>query len=198
MGYTPRLDTQLGRGIRVPGRTRGSRDCGPRTWRMGIDAVTKGDLRPGIKELRKRGSVSGPQQTSIFDAKKAVESYKRPPGRKALKYTIVRKVADVKTAAAKQRGVHICVHYGEWNKRTSGYTGDPNFQGGHSMLVKGQRYYRGTKQWLVLDPLEDGRRSNIRQGPTWRNASAVIAAMERFAGGQGRCYAGVFGGGGKR
>jgi len=48
MTYLPAHQAQLGAGIPVPGRTRGSRDCGPRTVSMGIDKLTEGQVALGI------------------------------------------------------------------------------------------------------------------------------------------------------
>lgn len=196
MGYAPRFQHQLGRGVLVPGRTRGSRDCGPRTWQMGVDFQTKGEKVPRITTLRRRAGKSGPKPTSIYDAKKAIDGM-NVRNRKPLRYYIKSRIADVKTAVKAGKYVHVCIDYGKWNDLMR-RTGDPLFRDGHSMGVLGQRTWKGEVQWLLWEPLEDHRRANIPQGPRWVPREHVVKAMEAFGGGAGRCYAGVFGGGGKR
>ena len=198
MPNLPKHQAQLGRGPPVPGRTRGSRDCGPRTWQMGVDYLTKGQKVPGITELRRRGNVPGPQPTNVQDAKLAVESYQKIKGRKPLRYYIKSRIADVKTAVAKGKFVQCAIDYGKFNDLMH-RTGDPNFRGGHSIGILGQKTLKsGRVRWLLWDPLDDNRRGEIPQGPRWVDRWKVIRSMESFAGGKGRCYAGVFGGGQKR
>jgi hypothetical protein len=195
--YTPKFQPQLGRGVPVPGRTRGSRDCGPRSWQMGIDFLTKGRKRPGVWDLRRRGNVTGPVPTSVWDAKLAVESFDSIRGLTPLRYYIRRDIESVRRAVHNGKYVHVCVDYETMNKLMT-RTGDPNFKGGHSIGVLGERKLGGTVQWRIFDPLDDARRAEIPQGPRWVKRWKVIRAMEDFALGEGRCYAGVFGGGRKR
>ena len=182
--YLPKLQPQLGRGQPVPGRTRGSRDCGVRTVQMGIDALTHGRRRPGVMALRKRMRRTGPEPTNVNNAKLAVESYK------GLRYSIKRDQASVKQAVAHGRFVQCCVRYDVFTQQGH-KTGDPFFSGGHSIGVLGQRHHHGVLEWRVFDPIMDGRRHGIDQGPVWVRASAVLAGMRALAGGP-RIYAGVF------
>jgi len=195
MIYLPDHQAQLGRGTPVPGRTQGSRDCGPRTVQMGLDKLTEGELVPTIPALRKRMGTPGPVQTNVYDAREGVESY-RVKGRKPLRYTIRDRIADVKRAVAGGKYVQCCIDYGHFNR--SGRTGDPVFTGGHSIGVLGQRERQGEMWWLLWDPLDDARRAGIPQGPRWVPRDRIVSAMESFAGAQGRAYAGVFTGGRKR
>lgn len=198
MPYVPRHQKQLVRGIPVPGRTTGSRDCGPRTIQMGIDFLTKGDLVVGIADLRKRMGRPGPQPTNVQNAKTGVESYRKPKvNRKPLKYYIKTRISDLAPAVAKGKYAQLAIDYGKFNDLMF-KTGDPNFRGGHSVGVLGQRKKNGVVQWLLFDPLDDGRRSNIPKGPRWVPKWKLVRAMESFAGGKNRCYAGVFSGGGKK
>lgn len=198
MPYLPKFQKQLGRGTPVPGRTRGSRDCGPRTVQMGLDFITKGEKVPGITEIRRRMGRPGPQQTNIWNAQQCVESYVRIRGRKPLRYFIKDNIDSVSAAIRNGKYVHACIDYGRWNQLMR-KTGDPNFKGGHSVGLLGQRKKNGTVQWLLFDPIDDGRRAGIAgPGPRWVPRWKVIKAMEAFAGARGRCYAGVFGGGQKR
>jgi hypothetical protein len=158
---------------------------------MGIDHRTNRVVH--IPDLRRRMGTPGAQVTNVFDAKRGVESY-RFRGRKPLTYTIRTLLSEVRGAVASGRYVHIAIDYGKFNAMP-GRTGDPNFRGGHSIGVWGQRRRNGRVQWRIYDPLDDHRRPEIPQGPRWVNREKVTKAAEAFARGNGRCYAGVFGGG---
>jgi len=195
MTYLPAHQAQLGAGIPVPGRTRGSRDCGPRTVSMGIDKLTEGQVVPTMVQMRKRMGTPGPVRTNVYDARDGVESYTRVKGRSPLRYVIRDRIEDVQAAVKRGRFVQLCIDYGEWN-RLMPRTGDPNFTGGHSVGVCGQRTRNGKVKWLLFDPLDDARRPEISgPGPRWVPRDKLIAAAEAFAQAPGRCYAGVFFGG---
>lgn len=199
MVYRPRHQPQLGRGVPVPGRTRGSRDCGPRSIQMGMDKQTRGRLLPGPVELRKRMGSEGPVPTNVWDAKQGVESYKGGTKYRPMRYYIKRKVSDVKAAVRDGKPVQCAIDYGRFNDLMN-KTGDPYFRGGHSvMVVEQKRWADGTIVWLLYDPLDDQRRSTIPQGPRWVPRSKVVAAMVALAGGNSNgIWAGVIGGGQKR
>lgn len=135
----------------------------------------------------------GPQVTNVFDAKRGVESY-RFRRRKPMTYTIRTVASEVRGAIRAGREVHICIDYGTWN-RIMGRTGDPAFDDGHSIAIRGQRTRNGKVQVKIYDPLEDKRRPEIPQGPRWVPREKVFQAAATFAGGHGRCYAGILGGG---
>jgi len=165
---------------------------------MGIDFQTKGQLRPTIPEIRDRMNREGFQVTDVLDAQRCVTSYDHIPGRRPLTYAIVNAAVEAKEAVAKGKYVHCCIHYGVFNRLMS-KTGDPDFSGGHSVGVVGQkRLKNGEIMWLLFDPLDDARRSNVPQGPRWVKREAIVKSMEAFAGSDGRVVAGVFGGGQKR
>jgi hypothetical protein len=193
MGYPITFQPQLGRGTPVPGAQQGSRDCGPRTGQMGIDGQVNRIV--SIPDLRKRMHAPGPQVTNVFDMKRGVESY-RFRGRLPMSYTIRTVMSEVRAAVANGRYVHICLDYGMFNA-LPGRTGDPNFEGGHSVGIRGQRWNARLKrvEWKLYDPLDDHRRPEIPQGPRWVARSKVQKAAEAFARANGRCYAGIFGGG---
>jgi hypothetical protein len=134
--------------------------------------------------------------TNIYDMKKGVESF-RPRGREPLRYYIKSRIADVKTAVQAGKYVQACIDYGTFN-RLAGKTGDPNYRLGHSIGVKGQRSHMGDIEWRIYDSLDDRRREGIPQGWRWVDRDIIVRSMEAFAGGTGRCYAGVFGGGQKK
>lgn len=195
MSYQPALQPQLGRGIPVPGRTRGSRDCGPRSWQMGIDARTRGRVHHTIAWLRNRGRVPGPVPTSIDDARKAIDGL-AVPGRSPLRYYRRRKVAGVRKAVRAGFPVQLGIDYGAFNRLQRKRTGDPNFSGGHSVLVYGQRDGKRGVEWQLFDPLDDGRRAGIPRGPRWVPRKHLIKAAVALAGGDREAiYAGIVAGG---
>lgn len=187
MSFIPPHQKQLG-------RPTGSTACGPVSISVGIHAITRGDIKPGIQDIRARmGKADGP--TNVWDAERAVTSYKH--GGKPLTYRKVFDIEKVKTAVKNGRPVQIAVDYGMWNKRMQ-TTGSPTFIGGHSLLVYGQKRWKdGTVVWRVYDSLEDARRPGIPKGWKWRPRWKVVDAMESLVGPEtkGRCYAGIFGGG---
>lgn len=197
MTYLPKHQHQLGRGTPVPGATQGSRDCGVRAVQMGVDERTRGEKVPTVPAIRQRMGEQGPQTTSILDAQKAVESYRRIKGRKPLRYLVRWTVEGVKEAIGRGRMVQLAIDYGMFD-RLMLRTGDPAFDGGHSVDVLGVRERHGETWWLLWDPLDDARRAGIPQGPRWVPARKLIAALEAFAGGAGRAQAGIFQGGQER
>ena len=196
--YRPKFQRQLnGNGaIPVPDGTPGARDCGPRAAQHGIDWLSRGESVPSIRNIRDRGDVPGPQTTNIYDLRQAVESFV-PKGRKPLRLFVKDYVTDIREAVAADKGVLLCIHYGVFNQLAS-KTGDPNYRRGHSVFVLGQRSHDSDIEWLLFDSLDDHRRNEIPQGPRWVRRSILVASMEAFAKSQGRCWAGVFGGGQRR
>jgi hypothetical protein len=193
--YQPKHQPQLGRGIPVPGRTQGSRDCGPRSWSMGVDARSKGRRRPSVRWLRKRGNVEGPQPTSIDDAKRAVHGL-AVRGRSPMRYWRTRSVAKVRQWVRKGRPVQLAIDYGTWNDLRDHETGDPRFRGGHSVMIYGQRKTVNLVEWQLFDPLEDGRRAGIVSGPSWVPRWQVVRAAKALGEQYGRrdIWAGLIGG----
>lgn len=189
MPYVPIHQKQLGRGVPVPGKAQGSRDCGPRSWQMGVDARSKGRKRPGVRALRRRGGVTGPQATSIDDAHRALDGM-NIPGRTPLRYYRKRQATAAQKAVAAGKPVHLAIDYGKWNDVMRKDTGDPAFRGGHSVLVFGERRRGSGIEWLLFDPLDDGRRKAIPRGPRWVLRKHVMAAARALGG----IWAGVIGG----
>jgi len=188
MAYLPRHQGQVGRG------STSRRDCGPRSVQMGIDALTHGQLVPDIPDLRIRMGTPGNVTTNVYDAERGVESYDHVPGRHDLHYRVVRTTGEAKDAVLHGRPVQLAIDYGDLNR--TGRTGDPNFRDGHSVLVKGQRNRGSTIEWRLFDPLDDGRRQGIPQGPRWVSRERLVSALEAFQ--PGTVYAGVFTGGASR
>lgn len=183
------LYTQLGRGVPVPGRTRGSLDCGPATVKNALRAVTRGQLDPSIEEIRRRMGKPGPQTTNTTDAERAVESYDTEMARldrRRLVYDRLRGAmfeAHIRDAAKAGEPIQLAIHYGTFN-RLSRSTGDPSFTGGHSVMIHGfdRRRIRGGRHWRVVwqlfDPLDDGRRTGIPEGPRWVRPAALLEAWK--------------------
>lgn len=191
--YHPKHQPQLGRGVPVPGGSRGSRDCGPRTIQMGLDALTRGELVPTIVEIRRRMGKPGPVPTSTTDAERCVESFPMATlDRRRLIYDrfhgemFLPMLTDAVRAG---EPIQVAIDYGIFNREMGRKTGDPNFTGGHSVLVHGWRRRNGQK-WYLFDPLDDARRDGIPDGPRWVPKSAIIAAWRAFGG-----YFGVLRGG---
>lgn len=163
---------------------------------MAMDKQTKGRLKPGPQELRERMGTPGPVTTNVWDAKKGVESYKGGTKYKPMRYYIKRKVSEVSQAVRAGKPVQLAIHYGVFNDLAR-KTGDPNFRGGHSVMVCEQKVLKnGTVMWLLYDSLDDSRRSTIPQGPRWVKKSIIVAALKALAGGNPNAiFAGVIGGG---
>lgn len=196
--YLPKHQEQLGAGTPVPGATQGSMDCGPRAASVGVDDLTEGQKVPGMTEMRKRMGTPGAQTTNILDAQRGVESFKRIKGRKPLKFLVRWTTDGLKDAVSNGHTVQVAIDYGVFN-RLMQRTGDPNFNGGHSIYIAGQRRRGGLLWWLLYDSLDDGRRPEIPEARArWVPASKVIKSAEAFAGGQGRVQCGMFAGGQKR
>lgn len=196
MAFRLRNRFQLGRGTVVPGGERGSMDCGPRSWQMMVNFLTRGDRLPRIRELRRRAGVPGAQTTNVAHGNRAVESYDHLLHRTPLTYTIRTLISEVKVALRAGRVVHLCIDYGKWND-VMPRTGDPHFRHGHSVIVQGQRTHGDEIQVRLFDPLEDGRRPEIPDSPygRWVPRDKLLSAAQSFARARGRCWAGVGGGG---
>jgi len=196
MASRPPLRKQL------TGAWTGPVDCGPRTVQMGVMSRLDNDWSPTIETIRRRMGRTGKQPTNVYNSEQAVDGWQPVKGRSPLRYYRRHSVQAVKDALRQggEKGgkfVQVAIDYGTWRSLVK-ETGSTTFSGGHSIGLMGQKKWQdGTVVWLVFDPLEDGRRAGIKQGPVWRPRWKVIRAMEAFSGRQGRCYAGIFGGGQK-
>lgn len=190
MPYDPIHQAQLYRGVPVPGRTQGSRDCGPRSWQMGADARSDGALRIGVRRLRRRAGATGPVPTSMDDAQRALDGLK-VPGRTPLRAWRKRSSEAIQEAVQRGHPVVLAIHYGRWNEVMAKDTGDPYFTGAHSVLVRRERRRpRAGVEWLLFDPLDDGRRAGIARGGRWVRRAKLMTAARAL----GAYYALVIGG----
>lgn len=204
--WWPRLRTQLGKGTPVPGATRGSKDCGPRSFMHGFGYLTRDKAVPWVSLIRDWMERKGPTGTNVWDmqkAAKAADDWLAKRGRNPIRVYLKFTRSAVKDAVRNKRIVQLAVDYGEWN-RIMGKTGDPNYKGGHSITVLGERRWdNGTIVWRVYDSLEDNRRNEIPMGPKWRPRWKVLRAAKVWAnktapGVDVELVGGVFRGGGRK
>ena len=198
MAKKPPLRKQLN------GHPSGSVNCGPKTVQMGVNSRTDNTKNPSVDTLRKRMGRPNGQPTNVWNSEAAIDGWAIASGRKPLAYKRLHNIQSVKDVqkanADKSPGqfIQVAISYRKWNEVVS-KSGSSTFVGGHSIGILGQKKWNdGTVVWLVYDPLEDARRGGIPQGPKWRPRWKVITAMEAFYGQKGKCYAGVFTGGGKK
>lgn len=202
--FIPRLRTQLGKGTPVPGRTRGSKDCGVRTFQHGMGYVSKDRAVATVPVIREWMEREGPQGTNVWDMYTAAgktKAFMAERGRKPLRFYKVFKRRGIINAVQRGKFCQVSIDYGAWNSLV-GRTGDPNYRGGHSIGVCGEKRWKdGTLVWLVFDSLEDNRRREIPRGPNWRPRWKVLNAAKVWADKTApgaEVVAGVFGGGKER
>ena len=178
MTYLPKMQTQLGRGTPVPGATKGSVDCGPRAWQHVLDHASRGKKTPNIEPLREKAGKAGPQQTNVWDAERAINAYQ------GVEYRRQTDIAKIKDAVKNGKAVHLCISYRVFNQQQAkhgGKTGDPNFNGGHSVAVVDQKTTSdGVVKWMLYDSLDDARRKDIPLGPRWVRRSSLVEATKAF------------------
>ena len=182
--YWPRFRSQLGKGTPVPGATRGSKDCNVRAFQHAFGFLTKDKFVPYVDNIRIRMGRPGPTGTTLWNSQKAAATYDaalakvgRKPIRVYLKFTKKALIADVQAG----RVACIAIDYGQFNKNMN-KTGDPNFKGGHGIMVLGEkRWNDGTLVWRLYDSLDDNRRNSIPQGPRWVPRYKVLAAAQAWA-----------------
>jgi len=206
--WVPRLRTQLGKGTPVPGRTRGSRDCGMRTFEHGMGYVSRDEAVASVQRIREwmerepvNGRVPGSNVWDMHLAASKADAFMEARGRRPLKFYKVFKRRGVINAVQRGKFCQVSIDYGAWNSLV-GRSGDPNYRGGHSIGVCGEKRWKdGTLVWLVFDSLEDNRRREIPRGPIWRPRWKVLNAAKVWAdktapGAEVVC--GIFGGGKER
>ena len=206
--YWPRFRSQLGKGTPVPGATRGSKDCGMRSFQHAFGFLTHDKFVPWVDNIRQRmgrvpyldgGELVVPG-SNVWDMEKAAKTYDAALARRGRKPIRVYKkfsTASLRRAVNAGRVVQVAIDYGVFN-RVMGRTGDPNYSGGHSVVVLGEKKWgNGAVVWKLYDSLDDERRPGIPQGPRWVPRWKVIKAAEAWSGGKGHVTAGVFRGGHK-
>jgi hypothetical protein len=75
------------------------------------------------------------------------------------------------------------VWYAHINSNARDWSGDRNFNGGHAIYTKHRWFGAKTRMWMFgeHDPLHDGRRNNIPQGPVRIPQKHLRLATQRYA-----------------
>jgi hypothetical protein len=182
--YAPKHQKQLN------GSSTAGEDCWVRSVSMAIDFATRGATVPSVDAIRNRAGVkSGSGNTA--DQEKAAESYNTPDetgGRDPVKYE--RHVADpwadqpVDAMKNAEKVVVLSIDYGVVNEQKPQLSGDPGFNGNHSVMFGATRTNgeTGNLEVKAFDSLYDGRRSGIPNGPQWWPVWLAREAAEAFAG----------------
>jgi hypothetical protein len=188
MGYQPKHQIQLN------GSATAGEDCGVRSTSMAIDFATKGAQVPSVSALRDRmGVPSG--GTNTAEQEKGAESYDTPKEtgqRQPVQYE--RKVGvpwDQFTGPLQNadKAVVLSLDYGVVNDKKPKLSGDPNFNGNHSIMFLGSREGGDGIEVKAWDSLYDGRRDGIPKGPQWwpqwlaKDAAAAFAGSGKATGG---------------
>jgi hypothetical protein len=188
MGYQPKHQKQLN------GSATAGEDCWVRSVSMAIDFATKGAQVPSVDAIRNRANnPSGGGNTA--DQERAAESYDTPGEtgqRQPVKYD--RKVGApwgdfTGPLQNGDKAVVLSIDYGIVNDKKPGLSGDPGFDGNHSVMFLGSREGGDGIELKAYDSLYDGRRSGIPNGPQWwpqwlaKDAAAAFAGSGKATGG---------------
>jgi hypothetical protein len=184
MTYQPKHQKQLN------GSATAGEDCWVRSVSMAIDFATRGATVPSVEAIRNRAGVkSGSGNTA--DQEKAAESYNTPDetgDRDPVKYdrNVAAPWADQPVDAMRnaEKVVVLSLDYGVVNAKKPNLSGDPNFDGNHSVMfgVTRTNGETGNLEVKAFDSLYDGRRAEIPNGPQWWPVWLAREAAEAFAG----------------
>lgn len=175
--FTPRVQPQL------DGSRTGSHDCGRKTCKWLVIRNTFGLVRPkdsveicermGIPKCEgPNGKVKG---TSIQEVKRGYDGYIDDAARLRLALpkmrirstatnSIVRPVSELMTALENGGAAALFVQYGVIDE--AGYGGQPGLDVLHVIPIAGMRTDARGRRWTTsYDPLYDGRRKGIPNGP---------------------------------
>lgn len=156
MGFTtvpvPRVRPQLQSGLETEGN-----NCAFETVRGLVEWATNGGTVPGIRAMRRYLGVPS-SGIDCLQAKRLYNNY-------GLTASFVRNFSVVEQALMDGKAVHAAISYKALNADVPELSGDPGFDGGHAVgLFLREHVLQGdTGPWwcMLLDPLADGRRSNI-------------------------------------
>jgi hypothetical protein len=153
---------------------------------MGVDWQTDGAKVPEIADFRKRAGTVGAKPNTTATLQKGVLSYDTPKetnGFKPLqaKRALQRPHAELEELARAARWVTLSIMYSTINQRRPDLSSDRHFNGGHSVGMLGRRESTGKVEYLIFDPLADGRKEGYPRGPKWWPRGLVFAATEAFA-----------------
>ena len=174
MAYRPKFQSQLGRG---PCPNDGKTDCNVRATQEAMDWATNGNWVPGIRSIRTRMGRPCDEPTNLYNGRDAFNSMGIPASLR-----INQPFGKALTALKNGKPVIASTKYSVLNNHLPHKSGDPNFGGGHGIMLLGTRF-RGDGKRVILswDSLYDGRRKSIPKGPQWVLASVVKRMMVVFA-----------------
>jgi hypothetical protein len=141
---------------------------------------------PSIRKIRQEMGRPCNDPTNLHNAKQAASRMDFP-----LWKNINQPWSRVIQYLKQGRPVVISMKYSVLNRKQPNKSGDPNFGGGHGILLLGTRVRPDGKRVIISwDSLYDGRRRSIPKGPQPVLASTMKAAAVAFAktwgGGDGR------------
>ena len=168
--YQPKLTYQL------DGSATAGEDCGVRTAMHALDFASGGKVRTSKDVMRRRmHKATGP--TSSQDIKAGIESFGAAMKKEGLRPAWMHRFepspfADARRALEDGKAVVVQANYGVVNRqqragRVTDLSGDHAFMGSHSVLAIDIDQRGDGAYWKILDPLCDGRRSEIPTGPRW-------------------------------
>lgn len=80
-----------------------------------------------------------------------------------------------------RKGGSVTLLYDYGPVADAGKSGSPGFRGSHSGEAVGIRTTSTGTDWLMADPLYDGRRTGIPRGPQWIKRSVIVAGAGQLA-----------------
>lgn len=170
----PKHQPQLGRG---PCPNDGTTDCNVRAHQMLFGWSSDNDWVPSISKIRAEMGRPCNDATNLHNAKTAAASMGFP-----LWKNINEPWSRVISYLKQNKPVVISMRYSILNRKQPNKSGDPNFGGGHGILLLGTRKRPdGKRVILSWDALYDGRRRSIPKGPQWVLASTLKASAVGFA-----------------
>ena len=175
--YRPAFQAQLIFGIPTKGE-----DCAVRSGSMAVDFATRGARVPAVRDFRRRAGQpeGGLRMEQVSDAIRSYDTPAETGGYRDLR-TVYHRASDWSQALdALERGwfVVFAIDYAWLNRYHPKKSGDPAFMGKHAIGGLGIRVRDGARQSQVYDPLCDGRRPGIPEGPKWWDLSILRGAAD--------------------
>jgi len=139
--YRPKFQSQLGRG---PCSNDGTTDCNVRATQEAADWATNGNWVPGINNIRQRMGRPCNDATNLYNGRDALVSMGIPASLR-----INAPFSTAVTALKNGKPVIASTKYSVLNSQQPGKSGDPNFGGGHGIMLLGtrKRGLRSTLGW---------------------------------------------------
>lgn len=194
-GFQPKVCAQVG--SRVAGT--GSSDCGPCATIEALYVASCGRHTIGNRERRaflinkirdlgladRTGATDNDQMRRAYVSTYFANAFAalglRPPRASAVFWRADFDTEFPKPQLQDGKWASVSVDYAYVNANL-GITGDPNFNGNHQVVVGNLRTQNGV-QWVTwVDPLMDGRRAGIADGPQAVRLSFVKGAADAYTG----------------